>query len=555
MACCSKMCTSQVVSAERSPTTRNCSPCESTSVSLKRLAAAAGARVSLLLSQCQHGACVGCRAARTMPKHRMPIRQPLTYWQVGDDRGQRFPAGYFERNRTGKQQLLCASAFGTGQCPEPHRAGAPHARSNGLLYFATFGRLTNCLLVLGLARWLAEQLGKTLVVPLCASAENTEQSCSSSANRLSDHMERNLLINVTAVYERWSVGGCQEPRIGTDLRTALGTPKVPRSLTCVGRSVYGCSWMLATNYQFVGLTLGRFVEWDLGATIAAWLRYTTRQGSSPEHLSSKALRKALRRQDDGEKCTSYQLFGCCGANESVAGAQLLPQRGAVGGSCAKDPLLPPCLRDCRGLSVFDATAGDVFVPNLFDHGGFTDSQRHQQCRPLTLSKRAAAQAEALRAALPGRFVCVHWRAGDFLSTVPLVRLRSQSMSQRNGALNSSTFMAAVAARAAAAVGVAHVLVLTNAKWARAKAFEHALLSHGFNATVRLCTSAPPDSEKEVCAKGAEALLLSRASSFSTHIHRMAPKGVPVEYLGGCPERRSSMWKSPRLLQGAAIPCQ
>ena len=56
------------------------------------------------------------------------------------------------------------------------------------------------------------------------------------------------------------------------------------------------------------------------------------------------------------------------------------------------------------------------------------------------------------------------------------------------------------------------------------------------------------------AKGAEALLLSQASSFSTHIQRMAPKGVPVEYLGGCPTRRSSLWKSPRLLQGAAIPC-
>jgi hypothetical protein len=487
-------------------------------------------------------------------KHGKPSRQPLTYWQVGDDPGQRFPADFFALNRTGKQQLLCASAFGTGQCPEPHRAGAPQAHSNGLLYFATFGRLTNCLLVIGLARWLAEQLGKTLVVPLCASAENTEQSCSSAASSLSDHRERNLLISVTAVYDRWSVGGCQEPRIGTDLRTVVGTPKVPRSLTCVGGSVHGCSWMLATNYQFVGLTLGRFVEWDLGAISVAWLRYATRQGSPPEHLDSKALRKALRRQDDGEQCTYYKLLGCCGGNESVAAAQPPQQRGAVGGSCAKDPLLPPCLRDCRGLSVFDATAGDVFVPNLFQQGGFTDPQRHQQCRPLKLSKRAAAQAEALRAALPGRFVCVHWRAGDFLSTERLPRLRMESMSQRNGALNSSTFMAAVAARAAAAVGVAHVLVLTNAKWARARAFEHALFSHGFNATVRLCTSAPPDSEKEVCAKGAEALLLSQASSFSTHIQRMAPKGVPVEYLGGCPTRRSSLWKSPRLLQGAAIPC-
>ena len=238
--------------------------------------------------------------------------------------------------------------------------------------------------------------------------------------------------------------------------------------------------------------------------------------------------------------------------------------------------VPPCLRDCRGVSVLDATMGDIFVPNLFTYGGLTDLKRPPLCNPLALSARAAAQSRALRASLPPKFICVHWRAGDFLSTMPLSRLRGKAMISLNTGLASGSFMAKIAARAARAVGASHVLVLTNARWERTHNFSRALelentaprpqvFRHGrieqsdnLTATILSCSDAPPDSEKEVCATGASALLLSYRSSFSTHILRMAraysaahdlPE-VRFEYISSC--RRS--WQDSKLLSGPPIAC-
>ena len=57
------------------------------------------------------------------------------------------------------------------------------------------------------------------------------------------------------------------------------------------------------------------------------------------------------------------------------------------------------------------------------------------------------------------------------------------------------------------------------------------------------------------AHNAQALLLSHRSSFSVHIHRMAAeRGVPVEYVAGCPTSKSGLWKAPGLLAGPPIEC-
>ena len=127
--------------------------------------------------------------------------------------------------------------------------------------------------------------------------------------------------------------------------------------------------------------------------------------------------------------------------------------------------------------------------------------------------------------------------------------------------------AGVAARAASNVQAKHVLVLTNARYQRAKLFESTLatLTGGtIGATVRLCTNAPPDAEKEVCSRAA-ALLLTRESSFSTQVHRMAmaanggqydEKGHDErhEYLSYCPKKDAWLWQKERLLRGVPIPC-
>jgi hypothetical protein len=498
------------------------------------------------------------------------------YWQLGLDPGPGYPQGWFSVNRTLRNRMLCQAAYGSSDCPLPCTQRAP-ATDGGQLYFATLGRLTNCIMVLELARWLAEQLGKRLVVPSCVSGENTEQACT-PGSRHADHRETNLLINVTAVYDGLSVGGCNgPPHPPLSVNKAIsqstqGDADAVRALTCVGKTSVSCAWMLATSKQFSGIHLGRFVEFDLGELMDAWLKYvaSTRNGAMDN------LRDALQRQDDGEPCDVRPLTknAGCGCSNGTG----IPTTDKACSSHQPSPSSPrktahnprpPCLRTCHGLSVFDATAGDIFVPNLFNHGDLMNVRRPQLCSPLRLSEAAAAQARELRESLPGRFLCLHWRAGDFLSPEPLSRLRGQSLAAQNRALGNSTFMARAATRAARAVDASHVLVLTNARWERVQAFSEEIARESLNATILQCTDAPPDSEKEVCADGA-ALLLSRKSSFSVHIHRLAlarsgASPIPVEYVSGCPSPGSSTWandkalsrsssNTKKLLAGTPIPC-
>ena len=495
--------------------------------------------------------------------------QALHYWQLGHDRGQRLPIGWPLNNRTQRNAALCNMAFGSAGCPPAHIPRRDSVRVPSRLVFTTFGRLTNCLMVTELARWLAEQLNKTLIMPLCSSAENTEQACSAGSTK-EDQTEINLLVNTTAVFERGSIGGCLAARAAVDLdeylqqqrrqRRGDGHVRVQTPLTCVSKDVDSCAWMLATNYQFVGLKLHRYVNFDLAKLVSVWLQYAinqtaTHQGRelTPEGLATArsmatvgSLRDLLRRQDLGEPCAAHLITAGCNISASLI----------TGG--ASRALLPPCMRNCQGVSVFDAAAGDIFVPNLFRYASPTDVNRPALCMAPELSQRAAAQSRTLLRALPGKFICVHWRGGDFLSTMPLNRLRGKSMLSLNKALSDGAFMARAAVRAAQNVGARHVLLLTDARWERTELFSQTLAREGpgINATILSCTDAPPDSEKQVCAAGAAALLLSLRSSFSVHIHRMAlGRNVSVEYLSSCPPGQSH-WRSSEhpLLTGPPIPC-
>lgn len=461
---------------------------------------------------------------------------------------------------------MCKDAFGS-DCPHPTTAASQDVQSErdgmrlgGRLFFTTFGRLTNCLFTLELARWLADQLNKVVVIPFCASAENTEQACQLGSAR-SDARERNILVNISAVYLRESAGGCRTRRHAVDLLDELKhTHNVARKrvVTCVGRTAAHCAWVLATNHQFNGIALSRFIRFDLGAFAVAWLKY---QRAVDNHLIASTLQQALQRQDQGEPCVMPKGMECDVCTEghgSSAGDGARCGRGSSSSghvsNAAAERTLAPCMRDCLGTSIFDAVSGDVFVPNLFEHAGMTDSTRPNPCLPLALSPRAAEQAATLRRQLPARFVCLHWRAGDFLSTEPLSRLHGASMLSHHRALANSTTMAAIAARVARNVGLQHVLVLTNARYERTRAFMTSMrLVQGLNATLWACTDAPPDSEKEVCAKEASALVLSQGSSFSTHLRRMAPTTVPHVYVAGCPTARSAAGRSP-LLAGPPILC-
>ena len=546
-------------------------------------------------------------------RHDVAIRRSnLHYWQVDVDPGQRIPHLYFEQpNRTMKTALLCHAAFGR-PCPSPEVEFSSNSATGNFLLFASFGRLTNCLLVFHTARWIAEQLGKTLVVPLCASAENTEQSCLANSQQ-PEHKELNLLVSMTEVYDKSNMGSCQLQTPAVDIREIMGSQFMESAsdthtssgawrpavrlqqrqqhalseLSCVGHSATRCSWMLAINHQYAGLRFARFINFDVGLLMQAWSEYASSLNDSEAKANAwaaDALRKTLQRQDAGEPCMRHSLSdeGCACTNSSqrddgsdaairamcVRGIQRLRQTDARASIArSQSPISPPCLRNCRGVSVFDATHGNIFVPTLFEHSELTNAYRYEPCKPLELSKRAAAQAATLRKSLPTRFVCVHWRAADFLSPEPLSRLHGKSLRSQFGALGNATFMAAASLRAARNTGVSHILVLTNAKWEKTRLFEDELerLRHaegGLHAasttvTMRTCTDAPPDAEKHVCAHDGSGLLLSRSSSFSTHIHRMArarEAPPPVEYISSCPSITSVLWNRSTLLAGRPLPC-
>ena len=168
--------------------------------------------------------------------------------------------------------------------------------------------------------------------------------------------------------------------------------------------------------------------------------------------------------------------------------------------------------------------GDVFLPSLPLWPRLLSC-----CARLRLMPRAQAQADALRASVGARFTCVHWRASDFLHPS---RLRTNKAAAR--VLNNSEQVAEAAGRAARTAGARSVLVLTNARHERARAFTSHLAETfpELRLTLRACSDAPPDVEKLVCGS-AVSVLLSRASTFSAHIAAFAARSAQptkVEYL-------------------------
>lgn len=253
------------------------------------------------------------------------------------------------------------------------------------------------------------------------------------------------------------------------------------------------------------------------------------------------LHDALR---DGREVTCLGESSKACVSELSADSQLL--RGLTVRWLVRTDAWDHLRRDVQGTwrPPFHVPAGDVYVPHIFRLGmnrsslaGSTQTFDLCPLRPQ-LTARAAADAQALRGSLPKRFVCMHWRAGDFIS----------HMEPKHRGLTNGTRMAVLASLAARTVGASHVLLLTNAGlkdarterlhmqwqqktpslWPRErdpleilKRLISALRSRQIQLTVRSgCSSTPPDVEKHVCAK-ANALILSAGSTFSQHILALA----------------------------------
>ena len=361
----------------------------------------------------------------------------------------------------------CFAVFGSADCrvaQAEEEQGARTGTTGGLLFFAPLGRLSNCMLQVTAARWLAERLGKVAVIPPRLSGEAVRRCPADPLSRTT--VEALMVINMSAVWNSSTLSTCRHHSQRHAMPWSEALPRA-HNLTCWARSAGECAREVTERPLLEGVRMTRFAH-----------------AADLEPLRSKSV-----------SLSSWK------------------------------PLQVP--------------AGDIYVPDIFSFafrsalGG--PRELFRQCRMPSLTQRAAAATAALLHKLPRRFVCVHWRAEDFVGTeTPRARI-----------LADGRRVAAAALAVAAASNASHVLLLSNAglldlqtakshrrmrregkktlgdaTLKQVREFSRVVAAHGIEQTTRSCTAAPADSEKYACAH-ASALVLSAGSTFSDHIYAIA----------------------------------
>ena len=381
----------------------------------------------------------------------------------------------------------------------------PEVTSSGLMFFSmAYGHLTNCHIVLNFARWLAELLGKTVVVPVCADGDGCFQKL--------------RWTNLTAIWQPSSFESCRSPPVrvtrerGLQFRSTLRNPSLATA-TCLGMSAEQCANEVSTDPKLSrSLVLNSYTHYVLPILAAASLN---RECGSNGRCDWGALAVS-------ERCHQFVASGGC---EWFITTNQTSLKSLWKGLQASDL----CPRACAEHAYQNVPEGNVYVANLFMLAmGLQDSWR--LCNKTLLNELPRTQAVALRATLPRRFVCMHWRAGDFLR---------KRLSPNSANLSNITKLAIALRAAASAVGASEALVLSNAD-AKLAGLLAAELQGTLTLRMSRCTNTPADAEKTVCA-GAAALLLSRRSTFSTHILKLAAPGTRYSVLGGCPTANASAW--------------
>ena len=457
----------------------------------------------------------GLRPAPSLGRARTPyssmtaVRTPQYakhYWHVG---GSTYNLDLTNNNRT---RDPCRIAFG-GECPTSNTAPPaerwPRADGGGaLLYSGAFGQLSNCHVVLNFARWLAELLGKRAAVPLCAEGNG----CFWGEYSREAQRPPARWANLSEVWDPESFAGCRAfpltvmPSMATELRETRAT--------CLALSAEHCANEIAVDPRLSGkLILGGFSRSTLPTLAAASLRTMGECGGAGQ-CDWAALPVS-------ERCRQLVASGGCEACSASRGSSRSATR-----ACESTP----CPRACAAHVNPGVPRGDVYVANLHSMAlSLGDTWR--LCDPPRLGERARRLAAALRATLPPKFICMHWRLGDFL--------RLPGYKNYASLLLNTTEIARLVRMAAAGIGASAVLVLTNGAAQLTAALTKRLRQGAVSATVARCTDTPADAEKAVCA-GADALLLSAKSTFSRHILKLAPPGTPYAFLGYC--ARDTSWQ-------------
>ena len=436
-------------------------------------------------------------------------------------------------NKQETQDMICQRAYRRA-CPV-HRAIPsqnrserpwPRAVGGGLLFFSmAYGHLTNCHIALNFARWLAELLGKSVVVPLCTDGDGC--------------FAKLRMTNLTAIWQPSSFGGCHStahsPAVSSTPRTChtgacLGSLTAPNLATCLGLTPNDCAGEVSADPKLSrSLVLSGFTHYTLPTLAAASLNGECEQNGTRDWKTLVV----------NERCRNFVASGGCEPYTSRNQTSLKglwrglggpwPLAAALSSSKAHSQPSTACPRACAEHAYPDVPEGNVYIAHLFPLAmGLHDSWR--LCDNPVLSKRPRMQAAEIRATLPERFVCMHWRAGDFL-------LKRGSPSA--AALANSSKIAKALRTVASAVGATSALVLSNVDDRLGRLFT-AELQGTLAVKMSRCSDTPPDAEKTVCAD-AVALLLSRRSTFSKHILALAAPSTRYSYLGYCPATNGSSW--------------
>ena len=457
------------------------------------------------------------RLARNSPTPPLSAHVPSVpdgWWQVGKWESSLSSPLYRHNNSSarGMQRLVgnnnkipltawCLAAFGPNGCPPPIELPRQQHAGGSLYFSLRLGHSTNCYMVVAFVRWLADNLGKRAVLPMCAEGSNAARACNTS--KLSSKEKDLRWTNLSAIWDPGSLSRCRgEPRRPPiDLRAAI-----PQAfgLTCLATRAEECAEDFGRDPQFQSVTLTSFVRFDMASLAVAWLNKCTRVPGSTCAWDELASVEA-------EQCHQYVSTGGCASCTGPNGT-------------AKACYTSPCPRTCTPLW---NVPSDVFVADAFGKAMSMDATLHSSpiwraCDQLALSPRAKKPADELLQKLPRRFVCVHWRGGDLMTPHALARYN-------NYQLANSSFVASMADAAAKAVGAEHILLVTNVDAELAVQFAAKAATP---VTSRVCSQVPADTDKYACARGS-ALVLSSMSSFSQHIVALATPGTPYVFMGDC----------------------
>ena len=470
------------------------------------------------------GVAIGHAAAEV--SHAVKLRQDCIRSEWAD------PAiGVGGSSRLSTSTSVASTSASTGSCPTVfrHHDDVAAVTLPSSIYYHSTGRVSNCLELLAMVRFLAETLHRQLVVPVCQGVrtyymhEHRQPQSFWCAHRNAGHCNRSQWAHPGSMYTMESLRGCRRSS------SALPTPSSSGALETAQSATHK---VVCVDLKKENATPGRCLPMAAGGIRSA--------------VSSTCATELQT------FCQSGRHSACCnGALAREMGLEVigvvsvymkpLDQANAVSLAMGLDAWLHE-----HGAWMLELrrVQGNLFFPNIMqsqlnkllggDHGVLST------CRQPTLSEAAIEFTEALGTKLAAHglqqpYACVHWRLGVGDQPDDPRRRHLYKMSNATSAANLVQKLLVqhnIAAKS--------VLVLTESSNYLFSRFRDILTGAGLRIVSPLDVyNEDPETytgsfinfegtfaEKELCSRAALFLGDTR-STFSFHIDALASERSPV----------------------------